>query len=409
MTEPTTQAGTATPSLDRYRSALMGTYGPPLRTLVRGDGSYVWDADGNRYLDLLGGIAVNALGHAHPAWVEALTQQATTLAHVSNFFATEPQIALAEKLLDIADAPPGSRVFFVNSGTEANEAAFKMARKTGKSTVIALEGGFHGRTIGALAMTHKPAIREPFAPLPGTVVFVPPNDVAALQEAVATAGADLAAIILEPIQGESGIRPLTDQFLHAARALADSSSALLVLDEVQTGVGRTGSWFAHQHYGVIPDVMTLAKGLGGGFPIGAVIAVGEWVGTLLGKGEHGTTFGGNPLAAATALATLTVIEKQDLLANAKHVGAHLQDALTAVPGVTQVRGAGLLLGIGLAAPVSAHISSAALEAGFIVNPPTPDTIRLAPALTLTTAQADTFIDWFAGYVSAHPILEGENS
>ncbi|MFW2514060.1 acetylornithine transaminase [Demequina sp. SO4-13] len=392
----------------RYEHSLMGTYGTPLRALVRGEGSYVWDADGNKYLDLLGGIAVNALGHGHPAWINALTTQAGTLAHTSNFFATEPQIALAERLLGLAHAPSGSRVFFSNSGAEANEAAFKMMRKTGRGTVIALEGGFHGRTMGALAMTHKPAIREQFAPMPGGVVFVPANDSDALRAAVSAAGDDLAGIIAEPIQGEAGVRPLDHEYLALIRTLTHRADALMILDEVQCGVARTGAWFAHQLHGIQPDVMTLAKGLGGGFPIGAVIAFGERAGTLLGKGEHGTTFGGNPLGAAVALATLHAIEDEGLLGNAKVLGEHLKDRLGSVPGVVEVRGEGLLLGIGLAAPVAPDLVLAALSAGFIVNPPSPDTVRLVPALTLTTAEADTFIDWFAGYAALHPFVpEGD--
>lgn len=389
--------------LQRYSHALMGTYGQPMRVIERGEGSYVWDADGNKYLDLLGGIAVNTLGHAHPAWVAALTQQAQTLAHTSNFFATKPQIELAEKLLDLAHAPTGSRVFFSNSGAEANEAAFKMARRTGKGTIIALEGSFHGRTMGALSMTHKPAIREPFQPMPAGVVFVPADDVDALRAAAAEAGDDLAGIIIEPIQGEAGVRPLTHEFMSAVRTLTTSHDALFILDEVQTGVARTGAWFAHQLHGITPDVMTLAKGLGGGFPMGAVIAFGERAGNLLGKGDHGTTFGGNALGAAVALATLRAVEDEALIANVKSVSEHLRTELGSVPGVLEVRGEGLLLGIGLAAPVSAQIAAAAVEAGFIINPPSPDTIRLAPALNLTTAEADTFIAWFSQYVNAHPI------
>jgi acetylornithine/N-succinyldiaminopimelate aminotransferase len=389
--------------IQRYTHALMGTYGAPMRVIERGEGSYVWDADGNRYLDMLGGIAVNSLGHAHPAWVAALTQQAQTLAHTSNFFATKPQIELAEKLLDIANAPTGSRVFFSNSGAEANEAAFKMARRTGRGTIIALEGSFHGRTMGALSMTHKPAIREPFQPMPAGVVFVPAGDVEALRAAATEAGDDLAAIILEPIQGEVGVRPLTHGFMAAARVFSSRYNALLIMDEIQTGVARTGAWFAHQLHGITPDVMTLAKGLGGGFPIGAVVAFGERAGTLLGKGDHGTTFGGNALGAAVALATLRTIEDEGLIANVKNVGEHLRTSLDAVPGVKEVRGEGLLLGIGLDAPVSAQIAAAAVDAGFIVNPPSPDTIRIAPALNLTLAEADTFIQWFAQYVHEYPV------
>ncbi len=387
-------------ALQRYEHSVMGTFGTPLRVLTHGAGSYVWDADGNRYLDLLGGIAVNALGHAHPAWVDAVSKQAATLAHVSNFFATPTQIELAEKLLDLACAPAGSRVFFTNSGAEAAEAAFKMARKTGKRRIIALENSFHGRTMGALALTGKPTIREPFAPLPAGVEFVPRDDIDALV-AAATAG-DLAAIVLEPIQGEAGVRPLSHAYLELARELATRHQALLVFDEVQTGVGRTGAWFAHQLHGVQPDAMMLAKGLGGGFPIGALVAFGERAGSLLGKGEHGSTFGGNPLATAAALATITTIENAGILDNVKSVGEQLRAGLGAIPGVAEVRGEGLLLGVGLATPVSARVAAAAIDAGFIVNAPGPDTIRLAPALTLTSDEAQTFIAWLATYAAAQP-------
>ena len=389
-------------ALNRYQHAVMGTFGVPQRVLVRGEGSYVWDADGNCYLDLLGGIAVNVLGHAHPAWVQAVATQAATLAHTSNFFATGPQIELAEKLLDIAQAPPGSRVFFTNSGTEALEVAFKMARKTGKGTIISLESSFHGRTMGALALTGKEAFRTPFEPMPPGVTFVPRNDLSALRAAVDD---DLAAIVLEPIQGEAGVHPLTHAYLELARELASRHGALLIFDEVQTGVARTGAWFAHQLHGVTPDVMTLAKGLGGGFPIGAVVAFGARAGSLLVKGEHGSTFGGNPLATAAALATLRVIEDEALIANVKAVGEHLRTTIGTIPGVTDVRGEGLLLGIVLATPVSAGVAAAALEAGFIVNPPSPDTIRLAPPLNLSVGEADTFVRWLASYAAAHPFTE----
>ncbi|PKQ26611.1 MAG: acetylornithine transaminase [Actinobacteria bacterium HGW-Actinobacteria-4] len=391
--------------LKRYEQALMANYGMPMRVMERGEGSYVWDADGNRYLDLLGGIAVNALGHAHPAWVSAITKQAATLAHTSNFFATGPQIDLAEKLMEIADAPAGSKVFFCNSGAEANEAAFKMARRSGKGTIIALEGSFHGRTMGALAMTHKPAIREPFEPMPAGVVFVEPNNADAL---TAAASDDLAAIILEPIQGESGIVPLAHDYLAHARKVASDHGALLIFDEIQTGVGRTGAWFAHQLHGIRPDVMTLAKGLGGGFPVGAVVAFGEYAGGLLVKGDHGTTYGGNPLAAAAALATLRTIEADGLMANVKTVGEHLRTGLAAIPGVTEVRGEGLLLGVGLAAPVAPAVVAAALEDGFILNSPNPQTLRLAPALTLEITQAQTLVDWLSEYANEHPIQTEES-
>jgi len=376
--------------IDRYENAIMATFGTPQRVLARGEGSYVWDADGNRYLDLLGGIAVTALGHAHPGWVQAIASQAATLAQASNFFATEPQIQLAERLLQLSDAPVGSRVFLTNSGTEAMEAVFKMARKTGRTRIVALESSFHGRSMGALALTGKEAIRAPFEPLPAGVEFVPRGDLDALR---AVAGDDLAAIVLEPIQGESGVHPLSTEYLQLARDLTTASGALLAFDEVQTGVARTGAWFAHQLHGVVPDVMALAKGLGGGVPIGAVVAFGPWAGTLLVKGEHGSTFGGNALATAAALATLRILEDEDVLSNVKNVGEHTRTALAALPFVTEVRGEGLMLGAALSAPVAAQVAAAALEAGFIVNAPNADSLRLVPALTITAAEVDTFIEW----------------
>ena len=378
--------------LDRYEKAIMATFGTPQRVLARGEGSYVWDADGNRYLDLLGGIAVTALGHAHPGWVAAIAGQAATLAQASNFFATEPQIQLAERLLQLSDAPAGSRVFLTNSGTEAMEAVFKMARKTGRTRIVALESSFHGRSMGALALTGKEAIRTPFEPLPAGVQFIPRGDLDALR---AVAGDDLAAVVLEPIQGESGVHPLSTEYLQLARDICTEHGALLAFDEVQTGVARTGAWFAHQLHGVVPDVMALAKGLGGGVPIGAVVAFGPWAGTLLVKGEHGSTFGGNALATAAALATLRILEEEDVLTNVKNVGEHTRSALGQLPFVTEVRGEGLMLGAALSAPVAAQVAAAALEAGFIVNAPTPDSLRLVPALTISAKEIDTFIAWFA--------------
>ncbi|WP_415298867.1 acetylornithine transaminase [Cellulosimicrobium sp. SJTW-1] len=387
----------------------MDTFGPPQRVLVRGEGAYVWDADGKRYLDLLAGIAVNALGHAHPTLTAAVSAQLGTLGHVSNFFGTPTQIALAERLLALAEAPEGSRVFFTNSGTEANEAAFKMARRnndTGRRTrVLALQGGFHGRTMGALALTSKAAYREPFEPLPGGVEFVAFDDVAALEEAFSPAAVaargEVAALVVEPVQGEAGVRALSPGYLVAARELTARHGALLVLDEVQTGVGRTGSWFAYQQRevggGVVPDVVTLAKGLGGGFPVGAVVAYGERAATLLGRGQHGTTFGGNPVAAAAALATLGVIERDGLLENVRAVGALLRDGIAAAgnPLVAGVRGRGLLLAVQLTRPVAADVARAALDAGFVVNAVAPDAIRLAPPLVLTADQARDVVAFFA--------------
>jgi acetylornithine/N-succinyldiaminopimelate aminotransferase len=376
--------------LGRYAAAVLPTYGTPRRALVRGQGCYVWDDAGNRYLDLLGGIATTALGHAHPTLLAAVADQLATLGHVSNFFASPAQITLAERLLALLDAPVGSRVFFANSGAEANEVAFKIARRTGRPRVLALEGAFHGRTMGALALTHNPAYREPFAPLPGGVQHLPFGDLDALADALDDR---VAALVLEPVQGEAGVRPLPEGYLAASRDLTLRAGALLVLDEVQTGAGRTGDWFAHTRHGVVPDVLTLAKGLGGGIPIGAVVTLGGRASALLGAGQHGSTFGGNPVAAAAALATLDVIERDGLLANARDVGARLAAGAPAVgaPAVTGVRGAGLLLGIELAEPVAAEVAAAALDAGFVVNAVTADTIRLAPPLILTADQADSFL------------------
>lgn len=382
----------------RYGHALMDTFGPPQRVLVRGDGAYVWDADGVRYLDLLAGIAVNALGHAHPTLTAAISAQLGTLGHVSNFFATPTQIALAERLLQLAGADEGSRVFLTNSGTEANEAVVKMARRTGRPRILALEGAFHGRTMGALALTHKAAYREPFEPLPGGVEFVPFGDVDDLEAAL---GEDVAALVVEPIQGEAGVRPLPPGYLARARELTAACGALLVLDEVQTGMGRTGAWFAHQHPhlggGITPDAVTLAKGLGGGFPVGAVIAFGERAATLLGRGQHGTTFGGNPVAAAAALATIGVIERDGLLAHVTEIGGVLRAGIAATghPLLREVRGDGLLIAIELTQPAAADIAARALAAGFIINACTPTTLRLAPPLILTRDQATDFVEFFA--------------
>ncbi|HWJ85058.1 MAG TPA: acetylornithine transaminase [Cellulomonas sp.] len=384
---------------DRYTHAVMDTFGAPQRVLVRGEGPYVWDADGNRYLDLLGGIAVNALGHAHPTLTAAISAQLGTLGHVSNFFASPTQIAFAERLLGLAGAPAGSRVFLTNSGTEANEAAFKLARRTGRTRILALEGAFHGRSMGALALTHKASYREPFEPLPGGVEFLPFGDTAALEAAFD--GEPVAALVVEPIQGEAGVLPLPPGYLVRARELTREHGALLVLDEVQTGMGRTGTWFAHQlpHIGggVLPDAVTVAKGLGGGFPVGALIAYGDPVATLLGRGQHGTTFGGNPVASAAALATIGVIERDGLLAHVTGLGERLRARITELghPLVDGVRGEGLLIGIELTAPVAPQIAARALEAGFIVNPCRPTTIRLAPPFVLTDEQAGTFVDFLA--------------
>ncbi|CAM3087377.1 Acetylornithine aminotransferase [Arthrobacter ulcerisalmonis] len=381
--------------LARYSTSLMGVFGTPQRVLVRGAGCLVWDADGKEYLDLLGGIAVNALGHAHPFVTSVIASQLSTLGHVSNFFTSPTQVALAEKLLALTQAPTGSKVFFANSGTEAVEAALKLARRNNagpqgapRSKIIALEGAFHGRTMGALALTAKEAYREPFQPLPGGVVHIPFDDIEALRAAVDTS---TAAVFLEPIQGEAGVRPLSAEYLQAARQLTADAGALLILDEVQTGIGRTGTWLACEDAGIVPDAITLAKGLGGGFPIGALLTFGAEVSSLLTAGQHGTTFGGNPVATAAALATLHTIENQHVLAHVLTVGEHLRAGLVAVTGVTEVRGRGLLIGFDLDADVAPAVVQAGLAAGFIVNSPGPHTIRLAPPLVLTTAQADTFL------------------
>jgi acetylornithine/N-succinyldiaminopimelate aminotransferase len=373
----------------RWRAAMMDNYGAPPLTLVRGSGAEVWDADGRRYLDLVGGIAVNALGHAHPAVVEAVTAQIGTLGHTSNLYITEPPLALAETLLELLDATD-ARVLFCNSGAEANEAAFKMARRTGRPGLVAAENAFHGRTMGALALTGQPPKRVPFEPLPGDVTHVPYGDVAALDAAVT---ADTAAVFLEPIMGEAGVIVPPAGYLRAAREITAARGALLVLDEVQTGIGRTGAWVAHRAAGIVPDVVTLAKGLGGGLPIGACIGIGA-AGGLLEPGQHGTTFGGNPVCAAAALAVLRTIADEGLLEHVAMLGKQLAAGIEALrhPLVRDVSGVGLLVGIGLAEPVSAAVAAAGREAGFLVNNAVPDRVRLAPPLVLSEAQAQEFLD-----------------
>ncbi|MFL6134478.1 MAG: acetylornithine transaminase [Nocardioidaceae bacterium] len=371
----------------RYAASLMNTFGTPKLVLTKGDGPYVWDVDGRRYLDLLGGIAVNALGHNHPALVGAVTAQLSTLGHVSNFFATEPQVALAERLLSLVGVDPdGGKVFFTNSGTEANEAAFKLSRRTGRTHLVAMEGSFHGRTAAALALTSKAAYREPFEPLPGHVTFVPYGDAAALEAAVSD---ETAAVVIEPVQGEAGVILPPADFLPRAREITSAHGALLWFDEVQSGMGRTGTWMAYEDSGVVPDVVTLAKGLAGGIPVGAMVALGD-AGTLLGPGNHGSTFGGNPVAAAAALAVIETIEKDGLLLNAIEVGDLLRVGVVD-PRVTEVRGRGLLIGLDLDADVASRVSAAALRHGVIVNDCAPHRIRLAPPLVLTADQASEFL------------------
>ncbi len=379
--------------LDRWQAVMMDNYGTPALALVAGDGAVVTDADGRSYLDLLGGIAVNILGHRHPAIVEAVATQLNTLGHVSNLYATEPGVSLAEALIERFGKP--ARVMFCNSGTEANEAAFKLTRLTGRTKIIAAQGSFHGRTMGALALTGQPAKQRPFAPLPGLVTHVPFGDIAALAAAVDD---ETAAVFLEPIMGEGGVVVPPDGYLAAAREITSRHGALLAVDEVQTGVGRTGDFFAHQHDGITPDIVTLAKGLGAGLPIGACLAAGPAAG-LLTPGLHGSTFGGNPVCAAAACAVMRVIAEEDLLNRAAVLGKTLQQGIESLnhPLVDHVRGRGLLCGIALTAPRGKSVEVAALQAGFLINAATPDVIRLAPPLIITAEQID-------GFVSALPTI-----
>jgi acetylornithine aminotransferase len=371
----------------RFEAALMGTYGVPPVALVRGEGCRVWDAEGNQYTDLIAGIAVSSLGHAHPAVTGAVTRQVHAIAHTSNLFLHEGEIALAERLLALLAAD--GRVFFTNSGTEANEAALKLVRRhqgPSRPVIVAAEGGFHGRTMGSLALTGKESIRQPFGPFGVEVRFVPYGDAAAL------AGADCAAVFIEPCQGEAGVVPAPAGYLGAARQACDATGALLVIDEIQSGIGRTGAWFAHQADGVTPDVLTLAKGLGGGLPIGACIGLGA-AGRALRQGDHGSTFGGNPVACAAALAVLSAIESDGLLAQAAAVGGQLAAGLAGPvhPLLSGVRGRGLWLAALLARPAAAAVEAACRGAGFLVNAVQPDAIRLAPPLILQASQAEEFL------------------
>ena len=373
----------------RWSNSLMDNYGVPRVALVRGDGAVVTDADGKQYLDLLAGIAVNILGHAHPAVIEAVTSQLSTLGHTSNLYATEPGIELAEQLLAHLGAGTTGRVFFCNSGTEANEAAFKIARLTGRPNIVAAEKAFHGRTMGALALTGQADKRIPFEPMPAGVQHVPYGDVAALEAAV---DSDTAAVFLEPIMGEGGVVVPPEGYLLAAREITARHGALLVLDEVQTGIGRTGWFYAHQSVGIVPDVITLAKGLGGGLPIGACIGIGA-AGELLHPGKHGTTFGGNPVCAAAALAVLRTIAADDLISHADSLGKIIAHSIEALehPLVSHVRGSGLLLGVVLTAAVAPAVEAAARDAGFLLNAAQPDVLRLAPPLIITEEQAASFV------------------
>ena len=366
---------------------MMNNYGTPPLALVSGDGAVVTDVDGKSYVDLLGGIAVNVLGHRHPAVIDAVTRQMNTLGHTSNFYATEPGVALAEALVGLLGAP--ARVFFCNSGTEANEVAFKITRLTGRTKLVAAQGAFHGRTMGSLALTGQPSKQAPFAPLPGDVTHVPYGDIDALARAV---DSDTAAVFLEPIMGEGGVVVPPAGYLVAAREITAAHGALLVLDEVQTGVGRTGAFYAHQHDGITPDIVTLAKGLGGGLPIGACLAVGATA-DLLTPGLHGSTFGGNPVCTAAALAVLGVLADEHLIERADVLGKTISHGVEALghPLVDHVRGRGLLRGIVLTAEAAKSIEIAARDAGFLVNAAAPDVVRLAPPLVITDAQVEAFL------------------
>lgn len=391
--------------LGEYSQVHMNVFGTPLRVMDHGEGTHVWDVDGNRYLDFLAGIAVNSLGYAHPAWVKAVSEQAAKVAHVSNYFASEPQIELAAKLIELAGAPEGSRVYFGNSGAEGNEAAIKIAKlhgrtlaSDGSSRIIALVNGFHGRTLGALSATWKPAIREPFQPLVPNIEFVEVGDTEALKNAFAATGEDgkgpVAAVMMELIQGEAGVRPVGADFVAYARDLCTENNALLIIDEVQTGIGRTGSWFAFQRKelsgGVKPDVVTFAKGVAGGFPMGGMIAFGSKVADLFTPGSHGSTFAGNPLGAAAGLATLSTIEQDHLLANAEARGAQLRDGIMASgnPLYESVRGSGLLDAVQLSHPCAHAVMNWCLEHGLIVNAVRADALRFAPPLIVSESDVE---------------------
>jgi acetylornithine/N-succinyldiaminopimelate aminotransferase len=391
---------------EKYAASIMLTYGVPPVVLAGGSGCRVWDVDGNGYLDLIGGIATSSLGHAHPALVAAVTDQVGRLAHTSNLFVNERQVELAVRLIRLLGAD--GRVFLCNSGAEANEAALKLVRRAqgpGRPVVVAAEHGFHGRTLGALAITGKESIRGPFEPFGVQARFVPYGDAAALAAAV---GADCAAVFLEPCLGEGGVVPAPAGYLKAARAACDEAGALLVIDEIQSGIGRTGQWFAHQREGITPDVLTLAKGLGGGLPIGACVGFGR-SGSALAKGDHGSTFGGNPVACAAALAVLETIERDGLLAHVTEVGGLLAAGIEALghPLVSGVRGSGLWLAVALTRPASAAVEAAALRAGFLVNAVQPDAIRLAPPLVLTAAEARSFVAALPEILDAASVLAGQ--
>lgn len=374
---------------------LVRSFGERMALLVRGEGSYLWDADGKRYLDFLAGIAVDSLGHAHPVFVEAIAKQAATLAHVSNYFATPPQLELASRLKRLAGTGESGRVYFGNSGAEANEAAFKLARLHGgvdRPRILALKDAFHGRTMGTLALTGKPWMQEPFLPMTPGVAFID-STAEALEAAIDDR---VAALFVEPVKGEAGVVDLPDGYLEAARELTARHGALLIIDEIQTGAGRTGEWFAFQHAGITPDAITVAKGIGGGFPIGALITFGA-ASDLFYPGTHGSTFGGNALGTAVAGAVLGEIERAGLVHNAAERGAQLRRAILGLDSelVAGVRGRGLLLGVGLTHPVAKAVVAAAQEHGLVINAPNDETIRLVPALTIGDVEVDEFVELFA--------------
>ncbi|MHB1171686.1 MAG: acetylornithine transaminase [Lacisediminihabitans sp.] len=380
---------------ERFGAAMMGSLGTPLAMLVRGEGCYVWDVDGKRYLDFLAGIAVNALGHAHPVLVDAVSRQIATLAHVSNYFATPPQLELAERLRRITGAGERGRVFFGNSGAEAMEAAVKLARLNrgdgDRTRILSLVDSFHGRTMGALSLTGKSALREPFEPLlPGVEHLDSTNEAleAAMDDRVA-------ALVVEPIKGEAGVVDLPEGYLERARELATEHGALLILDEIQTGVGRTGTWFAFQQHGIVPDALALAKGIAGGVPIGALVTFGA-ASELFTPGQHGSTFGGNPLATAAGNAVLGEIERAGLIESAMIRGQQLRELLAglASPLIAEIRGQGLLIGLGLAQPVANELAKAAFELGLIVNAANESSIRIAPPLIVGDAELAEFRELF---------------
>ncbi|MFM2154796.1 MAG: hypothetical protein RL382_697 [Actinomycetota bacterium] len=375
--------------LNRWNSVVQNNYGTPAITLTKGKGIVVTDADGKVYLDFLGGIATSILGHAHPAIVKAVTKQVSTLGHVSNFYAHPNAITLAEKLVAMT-GEKSAKVFFCQSGAEANEAAFKLSRRTGKVRAVAAQGAFHGRTMGALSLTGQPSKREPFLPLIKGVKHVPYGDIEAMRKAVSK---KTAMVIIEPIMGEAGVIVPPIDYLQQLRAICDDKGALLVIDAVQTGMGRTGDWFGYEYSGITPDVITLAKGLGGGLPLGAMIALGK-AADLFQPGDHGSTFGGNPVTTAAGLAAIDVIESKKLLNKVKKQGDYLIQELALIPGIKEIRGAGLLIGIELEELKAPEIATAMRDAGVLVNAANPTTIRIAPALIVTDAQIKKFISIF---------------